>query len=129
MLGFIPVIGNIVEKIIDNVFPDPVANAQAKARLIDSTVELSKVELQAQSSIISAEASSEHWLTATWRPAFMWVFLGFVISAWFGYLPPNMPPEILGKMFDMIGYAMCGYVGMRTVEKSVKNVSTILKNR
>lgn len=129
MLEAIPIIGSVLGKLIDKVFPDPVADAEAKSELVKAVSQLSTTELTAQSEIIKSEATSEGWLTRNWRPMTMVIFLGFIVSAWFGYIPKDMPPEVLNTLFQTIQYGVCGYVGGRSVEKSVGNISKILRRK
>lgn len=129
MLEALPIIGNVLGKVIDRLFPDPVKDAEAKAELVKAVSKLSSDELNAQASIVKQEAASESWLTANWRPLTMMVFLGFIVSAWFGYIPKGLPADVLNKLFDIIQYGLCGYVGSRTIDKSVTNIATILKKK
>lgn len=76
--------------------------------------------------IISAEATSGYWLAAVWRPLAMVIFLGFLISFWFGYTPPNMMgpmPPMIAELFGLIKLGLGGYIGARTVEKVMQQVN------
>lgn len=87
---------------------------------------------QAIATIISAEAQSESWLTRQWRPLTMAIFVGILVSYWFGYVPPNfngpMPPMMI-EIFGLIKLGLGGYIGGRTVEKIAMKIaqSKILK--
>lgn len=87
---------------------------------------------QAIATVIAAEASSGSWLTVTWRPLCMVVFLGLLVSFWFGYVPPMIDqamPPMLAEIFGLLKLGIGGYIGGRTLEKIMQqiNVSSILK--
>lgn len=71
--------------IIDKVIPDPVAKAEAQRKLIElqQTGELKQLEAQMQ--IVTAEASSDHWLTSAWRPITMLTFVAIVANNYILY--------------------------------------------
>lgn len=88
---------------------------------------------QAVATIIASENSSGSWLSASWRPLTMLVFLGMLVSYWFGYAPegllrPDLPP-MLAELFGLIKLGLGGYMGARTLEKIVQqvNIGLILK--
>lgn len=114
--AFIPIIG----KVIDRVFPDENAKAQAKLKLFELASEGELEELKGKAKIISTEAKSEHWVAATWRPITMLIFVGLVVSYWFGYTPPNITNEILNELFSIIKIGLGGYIVGRSAEKVVK---------
>jgi hypothetical protein len=73
--------------------------------------------LEAQTKVITAEASSGSWLTQNWRPITMMVFLVLVVLSWFRGPPPNMPPDIVMVLFETIKLGLGGYVIGRSAEK------------
>jgi hypothetical protein len=88
---------------------------------------------QAIATIIASENASGYWLSSMWRPLAMMIFLGMLVSYWFGYVPPGlmaekMPPAI-AELFTIIKIGLGGYIGARTFEKIVSsmNVGSILK--
>lgn len=83
----------------------------------------------AVATIISSEASSGYWLSAVWRPLLMVIFAGFIVSFWFGYTPPNLTPETLDRIFDLLELGIGGYIGSRGVEKVVSSlgIASVLK--
>ena len=86
--------------------------------------ELSK--LQVSAGIITAEAKSEHFLVAAWRPITMLVFVFIIannyiiypyLSLFWGNAPSlTIPPD----MWDLLKLGIGGYTVGRTLEKSVK---------
>lgn len=116
MLQFIPLIGTIIDKI----FPDKEAQAKAKLELMKTIQEGDSKELESLSKIISQEAASDHWLAATWRPITMLVFLGMIVSWWFGYTPPNVTEAMILELFGLLKLGLGGYIIGRSAEKAVK---------
>lgn len=78
----------------------------------------------AAAQIISAEARSESWLTRTWRPIVILMFTGVLFGYFFGYVPSkNITPEIINRVFDLVEYSVLGYMGMRSADKWVRELS------
>lgn len=88
-----------------------------------------EVRKAALSSII-ADAQSESWLARSWRPITMLVFVGLTLARYFGYVPPNMGPEEVTWMHNMVEYGILGYGGSRSIEKiaSTLNLGRLLSN-
>jgi hypothetical protein len=78
-------------------------------------------EMQAQ--IITAEASSQHWLTSTWRPITMLTFLVLIVGAQLGLTGPVPEP-----MWPLLKLGLGGYVIGRSFEKTVPAVLSSLKS-
>lgn len=115
-LSLIPIIGQL----IDRVLPDKAASDKAKVELMKLAQEGDIEELKSLSSIITSESKSEHWLAATWRPMTMMVFLGMVVSWWFGYTPPNVTEAMVLELFGLLKLGIGGYIVGRSAEKAVK---------
>lgn len=78
----------------------------------------------AAAQIIAAEARSESWLTRTWRPLVVMMFVGVLFGYFFGYIPSqNVTPQIIDRIFDIVEYSVLGYMGMRSADKWVKELS------
>lgn len=75
--------------------------------------------------VLVAEAQSESWLTRTWRPMFMVVFMVLLLSYWFGYVPPNLHgpmPPVIEEIFTIIKIGLGAYIPTRGIEKIVKDL-------
>ena len=48
---------------------------EIQALVLDSSLKYEREIMTAKAEIVSAEAKSEHWITATWRPITMLTFL------------------------------------------------------
>jgi len=123
MIGALLSIGStLIEKLI----PDPQKQAEAKIKLLSLEQEGELKELSGAIAIIAAEASSEHWLTANWRPLTMLVFVVIIannyilapyIALFFGVsVSLELPPD----MWDLLKIGLGGYVVGRSSEKAVK---------
>jgi len=85
--------------------------------------------LDLQAATIQAETKSESWLTQSWRPITMLVFVGLVswsyIGRTFGAPVPDLPPQ----MWSLIELGLGGYVIGRSAEKIVPTVIDAMKKK
>ena len=112
--------------IINKLFPDPLERAKAEATLLELHQKGELKELESAMNIIVAEAKSEHWIVASWRPLTMLTFTGIVannyilypyLSLFWSAAPALvLPPEMWGLLKIGLG----GYVVGRSVEKTTK---------
>lgn len=89
---------------------------QIQAAAMDAALSYEKDLMNAKADIVHAEASSEHWLTATWRPIVMLGLFSLVIMDSFGWLPNRLSEEAWLLLQVGIG----GYVAGRSLEKGIK---------
>ena len=116
----------IGSSIIDKVIPDKNAAREAKARLVELELSAEAQELEAAMQVIVAEAKSEHWIVAAWRPLTMLVFAAIVANNyllypylslfWLDAPVLELPPDLWGLLKIGLG----GYVVGRSGEKIVK---------
>jgi hypothetical protein len=99
----------------------------AQSALFMQAMEFEKAALEAQARIVEAEAKSEHWLTANWRPIVMLGFFGLVVARWFGYSAPNIPQEVEMQLWTLLQVGIGGYVAGRSLEKVAEAVAPVLK--
>ncbi len=119
----IPAISGIINKLI----PDKEAAAQAQIKLMELSQAGELKELEAAMTVISAEAKSDHWIVAAWRPITMLTFVAIIANNYmiypylslFWHDAPilDLPPD----MWQLLKIGLGGYVVGRSVEKSVKN--------
>ena len=121
------VLGSIVGKlvkpvsdIIKEAVPDKDLAAKLDNQIQTLLIEKSTQLLDAQKSIIVAEAQSESWLTRNWRPTTMLVLVGCVLAHWLGLTPENLSPEEVTHLLDIVQIGLGGYVVSRGAEKCVK---------
>jgi len=89
---------------------------------------LETIILQAKSSIITAEAKSEHWIVASWRPITMLVFVfiifnNYVLVPYIVAFGGNIPTlELTQNMWDLLKIGLGGYIVGRSAEKVANNL-------
>jgi hypothetical protein len=79
--------------------------------------------LEAQSSIIVAEAQGGSWLQRSWRPITMLVFLALVVADSFGWLANPLADEA----WTLLQIGLGGYVTGRSLEKLAPKVTEVMK--
>jgi len=103
--------------------------AEVVGKAVDLLGQINTTEaqrLQAVATIISSEMQSGSWLAINWRPITALLFLGLVVSYWFGYSPPNIDKPMtpmIQEIFDLLKLCLGGYIGGRTVEKIIASLS------
>lgn len=114
--------------LLDKFFPDKDEANKAKIMLLEMKQNGELKQLQISAGIITAEANSEHWIAANWRPITMLTFVFIIannyiihpyLSLFFDAAPVlAIPPD----MWDLLKIGLGGYVIGRSVEKTVKNL-------
>lgn len=126
----LPILGNIGGQIAKNLFPDPAEESKRQEVQLQFQAEIMK---QAQAieaaaaDIVKAEAASQHWLAANWRPLTMLVFVALIVARWFGWAAPNLADEEYLKLWDIVQLGLGGYVIGRSVEKIVPSIADAMK--
>ena len=115
-LGILPFIGTLIDKI----FPDAGEADKLKLEMLKQVQEGDIKELEGRFNVLSEEAKSEHWLVAAWRPVTMLIFVGMIVSYWFGYTPVNVTQDLLIELFSLVKIGLGGYVVGRSAEKVAK---------
>ena len=143
-LAAIPVIGDIFKGIfgvIDEVHTSQEEKLNIQQQLFSLQVTLTEKIMdyqarlaEAQSKIITAEATSDSWIAKNWRPISMLSFVALIINRWTGLfgilgLPPLAIPESIEKeLWLVVQIGLGGYIGGRSLEKIVPAVVGVLKN-
>ena len=122
LTALIPLLGNVLDKL----FPDANAAKEAKLRLLELEQEGQLKHLEAQVSIISAEAKGESWLQRNWRPILMLTFTSLIVARWLGFADHSIGPELELKLLDIVELGIGGYVIGRSGEKIVKGFPNVL---
>lgn len=120
-------------KVIDRIWPDPTAAAQAKLELFKLQQSGELQQIAGQLEINKVEAASADAFTSRWRPFIGWIcgcalaytYLVYPLLMWAGALWfPNVKPPVLGNdgmLYELL-LGMLGLGGLRTYEK-VRGVS------
>jgi hypothetical protein len=114
-------------KLIDRLWPNPEDRAQAQIALLELQQRGELTGLIERAGIVRAEAASEHWLAATWRPILMLVFGGLIVARWFGWAAPDLSEAEYLKLWGIVELGLGGYVIGRSAEKIVPAVADALK--
>lgn len=126
----LPILGQIGSTVAKSLFPDPAdeqKRAEAEHRFTLGVMEHANAIEQAAADIVKAEAQSQHWLAANWRPLTMLVFVGLIVARWTGYTAPGMTEAEYLSVYDLIKIGLGGYVIGRSAEKIVPMVAVALK--
>ena len=93
---------------------------EVQAKAMDRVHEYNQQLLEGQAKIVNSEASSEHWLTANWRPIVMLVFTGLVVARFLGFEAQGMKDAEYEALWNLITLGLSGYIVGRSAEKSIK---------
>ncbi len=118
---------NIGGQLIDRLWPDQEKKDQAKLALMDMAQKGELTELTVRGEIVKAEAASEHWLAANWRPILMLTFGGLIVARWFGWAAPNLSESEYLKLWDIVELGIGGYVIGRSAEKVLPGIAQVFK--
>ena len=94
-------------------------------RAIEAGIEFEAEQLKTKAKIIEAEANSDHWITAAWRPIVMLTLTALVVGDSFGWLANPLAKEA----WLVIQLGVGGYVAGRSVEKTAKTIVSALKKK
>jgi hypothetical protein len=126
-------VANLGGKLIDRLFPDPAAAQAAKLKLFEMTQTGELAQLAAETDIIKAgaaivksEAESGSWLTRSWRPITMLIFVGLITARWFGWAAPNLAEAEYLELWAIVKIGLGGYVIGRSVEKTAPSIAAAI---
>ena len=138
-MNVLSLIGQIFKpaaELIDNLHTSEEEKLQQKAVLLQlqtdfliQGLQYEQEQLKAKAEIITAEAKSEHWITATWRPITMLAFVAAILAYWFGLTPDTLPPDAINEMFLLVQIGLGGYVVGRSAEKIVPGMVEAFKKK
>tara|TARA_R100000742_G_C4277110_1_gene98698 strand:+ start:1921 stop:2322 length:402 start_codon:yes stop_codon:yes gene_type:complete len=127
LLGAIGPIAKIALGVVDKSVQDKDLAEKLKSQITSQMLDNKSKELQSAASIIQAEASSKHWLTATWRPALMWICIIVIFNNYI-ILPfanlvfgASIELSIPDPMWNLLTIGVGGYIAGRSGEKIAQN--------
>lgn len=108
---------NLGGKLIDNLVPDKQAADVMKLKMLEmnqtgalaalaSDTDLAK----AASAVVEAEAKSEGWLTRSWRPITMLIFVALIVARMFGWTTNTVGEAEYLSLWEMVKIGLGGYV-------------------
>ena len=132
LAALLPVLGPIFGQVAKSLFPN--AEDELKRLEMQNQIQLAILNNgaaieQAAASIVKAEAESEHWLTANWRPLMMLTFGALIVARWFGWAAPNLQNEEYIKLWSIVELGLGGYVIGRSAEKIMPSLAEVIKSK
>lgn len=125
-MGVIDLIAGIFKpavNLVDELHTSEEERIQAKSKLLDvqaaamqQVFEYEKEMIKGQQQIVAAEAKSDHFLTANWRPITMLTFLVLVVGDSLGLLTTPLRDEA----WLLLQLGLGGYAVGRSGEKIAK---------
>ena len=119
--------GGIIGKVLDKCLVDATKKAELAAAFAQEFMAQGAALDMAAADIIRTEAASGGWLTRSWRPISMLIFLAMVTSRWCGYAPPHMSDAEIFEVWGLIKLGLGGYIAGRSVEKMAPSVAVAIK--
>jgi len=123
--ALVPILGDVIRRIV----PDGEAQAKVEAELSLALMQRAHEIENAAAEVVKAEAQSEHWLTATWRPIVMLVLTSLIVARWLGYSAPGISEAEALKLWSIVEIGLGGYVIGRSAEKIAPMVAEAMKRR
>jgi hypothetical protein len=121
----LPVLGDLFKR----WFPDPTEAAKAQQDMVMALLAQQGALNAAAGDIIKAEAQSEHWLAACWRPILMLTFGGLIVARWLGWSAPGISEAEVLKLWDIVQLGLGGYVIGRSIEKVAPQIAAAVAPR
>ena len=122
-------IGGVFTSIREAITGEKIKDPEAKLELLKEIHQAESKMMEAQAKTIVAEAQSEHFLVANWRPITMLVFVGLIAAHWMGWTAPGLTDTSLTLIFSTVQIGLGGYIGARTVDKGIDKLSAAWKER
>ena len=127
--ALLPALVPILGKALGNLIPDPAVKAQAEAEIAKQLLASSAELERAAGDIVLAEAKSEHFLAACWRPILMLTFGALIVARWLGYSAPGISEAEVLKLWDIVQLGLGGYVIGRSAEKIAPQIADALRRK
>lgn len=123
--ALLPVLGDLFKR----WFPDPAEAAKAQQDMVMALLSQQGALNAAAGDIIKAEAQSEHWLAACWRPILMLTFGALIVARWLGWSAPGISEAEVLKLWDIVQLGLGGYVIGRSIEKVAPQIAAAVAPR
>ena len=119
-------LGKSVDNVLGRFFEDKDQAAQAAQELRLAMLEHEQTAQQVARDAVVAEAKSEHWVTAAWRPITMLVFVviianNYILAPYIDlFFDSGLTLEIPDQMWSLLQIGLGGYLAGRSGEKIMK---------
>jgi len=134
-MGLIDVLGGIfkpIADVVEHVLPSGDAKIALQGAVVQGQInaaaqvmEYEKQLLDAQKSVIVAEAQGNSWLQRSWRPITMLTFLGLVVADALGFLPFRLASQA----WTLLQLGLGGYVAGRSLEKIAPSIAQVVTGK
>jgi hypothetical protein len=126
-LPLLPIL-SVGMELIKRIIPDKEKQAEAQLELLRLEQAGELTEIAGRLEVVKAEASSEHWITATWRPLTMLIVVAIIANNYllFPYLSLFFPGtvqilDLPPQLWTLFTVGVGGYVVGRSGEKMITN--------
>ena len=119
-------VGSLFTGLREAITGEKIQDPTLKLELLKELQNAEAKMMEAQAKTIVAEASSEHWLVAAWRPITMLMFVAiiannFILVPYFNLFGvPVVSLDIPPPMWTLLQLGIGGYIASRGAEKMVK---------
>lgn len=137
--GLSGIVGSVTG-ILDKFITNPEEKLKASLQVAQMSHDLQLQVLSAekdlavqQASVVTAEIKSESWLAANWRPVTMLTFVAIIVWNYIvvgtigSFVPRIHPIDIPPDMWGLLKLGIGGYIGARTLEKTIPQVVEAIK--
>jgi len=124
--GLIAPVTDLVGKFVEDKDKANELRAQmfgVQMTMAEKMMDYEKQLLEAQKSVIVAEATGQSWMQRNWRPITMLTFLFLVVADSFGWLAFRLADQA----WTLLQIGLGGYVTGRSLEKIVPKVTEVMK--
>lgn len=97
-----------------------------QGELLGKALEHEESFLGAARDVLVAEAQSQSWLTRSWRPISMLIFVALISASWLGLTPDSVTPEIEMRLLDIVQLGLGGYMIGRSGEQIARQIAPVL---
>ena len=102
---------------------------EVQGKAMDQVHEYNTSLLKAQGAIVNSEAKSENWITSSWRPLTMLVFVLLIVARFLGFEAEGMEKAEYIMLWEIVKIGLGGYVVGRSVEKGVATYAAHKKSK
>ena len=127
---------DIGSKLIERLWPDPKQADAAKLELLKLTQSGELARLAAETDLakaaaaaVESEAKSEGWLTRSWRPITMLVFVALITARMFGLTADNISESEYLRLWQLVEVGLGGYVFLRGGKQIVEAAAPIFAGK
>jgi len=97
--------------------------------LEEKMLEVKQQLVKQRGSVLEKEVEGESWYQRAWRPFTMVVFVGIIVSHWFGIAGTHLDPAIQEWLYKVIQLGLGGYVFGRSAEKIAPHARDAITGR